>query len=297
VDVTANRTESFDIEGIYDGQIEKVCTHPADGSTVTCEFSVTESDVGEYDFRYQAITDSPNGDFLAGTETRFVDVNSYPTTVNFDNFQPADGQTFGFNEEINISADVTVDALDPVDVEGIADGTIQQVFNHPADGSTQSYEFNVSYDQNRTDVDYRFNVITSSPDGDSLGDTNVRFFDVVGYNNETEEPTDPTKPDGLFAQFGAFIGEYATAFIEGIISGLENNTSDGNQAIVFIFVTIILASIVGYLTNSTMGMASMVLLTLAGTVKGWLPSWIGFVFIVMTAVIIGWFGAKVTSGG
>lgn len=291
VDVTSDYGQQHDIEGIYDGQIEEVCTHPGDGSTVTCEYSVTENTPGTYNYRFSAITSSPSGTFLNDTENRELTVEQYPVTATFTNFQPADNQTFEFGEQINISVDVKADAQQSIDVEGIVDGNIKEVFTHPGDNSTQSYEFTVSYDQNMTDVGYRFSAITSSPNGSFINDTEQRTFDVIDY----DEPLDT---GGIASGIGAKIAAFIANIFSGFFDGIENNVSEANQTLVAAMLAIIIAVITAAVTRSSIiGMGAMMLTVLGFVVNGWLPSWIGFVFITLTAAVLALIAGRVVGGG
>lgn len=141
-----------------------------------------------------------NGD-NTGNRRSYFDLLEYEsldqptTTVNFSNFQPADGSTYDIDDQINISVDVRIDRDgNTTDVEGIYNGNIEKVFTHPGDNSTQTYEFSI--DPNNTgSFNYRFSAITDSPNGTFLKDTETRTLNVqsdpVTFN--LNEPTNGEK--------------------------------------------------------------------------------------------------------
>lgn len=296
VDVTAdNQGNQIDIEAIYNGSIDQVFTHPGDGSTQSYTFTVNPSTEGTPDYRFSAITSSPGGTFINDTESRNLFVTDYPATANFTNFSPPDGSNITEGESETISIDISVDNNgNPVDVEGIFDGSIQSVNSHPGDGTTQSYSFTVT-PSSAGNFTYRFSVITDSPSGTFIDDSTIRTLEVL--SSDTDGGTDGGTGDNIGGMIGGTIAEILAGIVDGFFSGVESQVSESNQAFLAIIVSVILGMIAGAFTgHGSFGVGTTVLSVLGFTIKGWLPSWVGFVFVVITAGLVAWIGSKAGGG-
>ena len=136
------------------------------------------------------------------------------TNVTFSNYQPADGSTAQINSQETFTIDVSVNSTQyqTVDVEGIFDGSIETVENITADGTTQTVSFTKTF-SNTGSFDYNFNVISDSPSGTPLDQSDIRTINVQTDSPEftLNEPADNTDFYRLTTPYDAFFNWSATA--------------------------------------------------------------------------------------
>lgn len=108
------------------------------------------------------------------------------TNVTFYDFKPVDGSTEYVNGDQTFEVTVEANSTDynDIDIEGIFDGVINQTFNHPADGTNQTYSFTIKDFNKSGTFNYRFSAISDSPNGDFIKSTQSRDLNVISDNIE-----------------------------------------------------------------------------------------------------------------
>lgn len=207
---------------------------------------------------------------------------------------PADNSEFNTSESISFDADISspdgVEIVDP-QIQYFTDtgsgGTI--VTGTDAENSvslTSTESFNES-------ANYTWYATAVPEGGSSYQDSSERNFTIL---ETPDEPIDPA--EGIAQEIGAKIAAFISNIFGGFFDGIENNVSEANQTLIASMLAIIIAVITAVLTRSSIiGIGSMMLTILGFVVNGWIPSWIGFVFITLTAAVLALIAGRVVGGG
>lgn len=237
-----------------------------------------KSDIAAEDLIYLYFEDSDTGDYIKiGLEHN-------------DNLQDITAEGTEFSGELIVADEVNYDFYHKVGLEVSENGDSVLFYTDPANQTYQ--ELNVSLSEGWVYDDV---YIT----GDDVLDTTEPYinvwFDSVNISASTTDTTETA--DSLGESLGGSLAEFTGKFFEGFFNGIENNVSESNQNLIASIIAVIFGIIAGVLSRSSLlGVGTMVLTVLGFTVQGWMPSWIGFVFVVITAGIIAFLGSKIGGG-
>jgi len=121
-----------------------------------------------------------------------IDSLSSSSSSSFSNLQPADGSTYGLDENVNFSVDASYSG-DPNsnagELELINNGTVVKNWSIPSDGTSRNYNFENSF-SNEGAPDYRFSILDSN--NDPVDSTTSRNLNIVADAPEFSlvDPTD-----------------------------------------------------------------------------------------------------------
>lgn len=291
-DPQGNSFETFSVSGISSSS-----TTITGSLTIPESFEVADYPVnGTWTWNVEAITQSDTE--FETSATRSFEVTKRPVpNVSFNLDIPEAessyevGDTVKFRATASVPTEYVLEAGDisVFDPEGFEVETFSVSSNSDSVITiTGNYTIPESFDA----VEYSpvgtwtWNMEAIPENGDTFQVSGTKSFEV----NE--------KQLGLAELAAKVLAEWIGDFVSGFFEGMSDNLSEDNMTVIAVVLAISIAVMTAYVSQSPMiGMGSMVLASLAFVVVGWLPSWIGFVFIVLTAAVLGFAATQIGGGG